>query len=1125
MPGYRRPLANVIFEFCRRIVAGEPGDTDNCDIVWKILADEVVLRIFEGGADVEEGSGEAGQDPSVETIVAFLAQCAEAVEPSVNEDEDDAELAGTFESHGSSSPHTTPHTISAFTSPLLSRVQSDVHPDAGSSRSQSLHPSDDFPEHLSSSPSRIPASRSYPIQALSALISIFSQLCFTPHAPPANLDYVLAYILRVFESLTFVLVKGKSIRVRLAALQFLLRLRADRDHRLYFSVTGYDPEGQVVSLSALINRVGTSDIVDAPPPPTLDAVSQLRKARARARIPPSERDAITSRDRGGRLSQSFSRNATSRSRSRVGGSVLAGSGTRVNPNAALWRLPDQLLFSVSTVDTPSEILGTYDPSGPDGVVVLPISEYLSALLSILESEKSWDILSYVLCHLPVQISNKHLFCGPKSRIVISKILATLCLGVLEGGIFARSIERWPTGIKIRDAHGLVYHTLSVLVSYKGYFDIKQRHSLVEVFLRGLSGQPATIMCCLNALSVSAFELQPSIIRYLSSILEKLSQIMSNPDMAVHILSFLSIIGSHPPLYSNFIEDDYKMVFGVALQYLQHHNRMTRADSPDTPMSSWALSQHVRILSYHLVYVWFLAVKLPDRPKYLRYITRQLLLANEGNDQVDDPTEVCFDWLARYTYASADSRPANSLLQDIVINSASNPEENGNIHSLASEKTWLLGNSVVTIRVLRKLGWIEILSRRPSGYTKFLGRLENVPLVGPGDVDPDMLTIPAVHLMDREFTRAQRPDAGENVAEEDREEQHRLVRSLLEFPDNNQEELNRPDPLAGYVWSRTAPSQRRKDVAIDPSFFALQLSSYPNRLGPSNVRMLVDSAAVPKFTTNLDRMPVIDTHKVGIMYVAPGQTTEVEILRNTHGSPAYTTFLEGIGRLINLRGQIDVYAGGLNPDEDGEYAYAWWDDIGQILYHTATMMPSHPHDEHSTFKKRHIGNDFVRIVWNDSGIPYRFDTLTTQFQFVNIVIEPHSVGHISAYSNSLHETEYFKVIVQRAEGMIEFAPVGHYKLVSAENLPLLVRQLSLLADWFAYVFSRTDCDTQRVEVRTNWQERLSAIRRFKDQQYKVSVAEAKENGSVVHESVLVGDDKVQKDNILAQEAFRDFTSSF
>ncbi|KAE9403736.1 hypothetical protein BT96DRAFT_917310 [Gymnopus androsaceus JB14] len=1103
MPGYRRPLATLVFEFCRRVVAGEPGDTDYCDIVWKILADEVVLRIFENSSDGDE-EGEEG--PSVADIVAFLAQCAGDAEPGADEDEDELEFAANFEAHGPSSPQTTYNIASSFVSPMFSRVQSEVHPDVGSSRSQSLHPSEDFPEHPSPLPSREPAILPYPVQALSALISIFSQLCFTPHASPSDLDYVLAYILRIFENLTFLLINGKSARARLAALQFLMRLRADRDHKLYFSDADYDLDGQVASLSALINRVGSSDLAESPPPPALDAVSELRKARARARMPPTERDSVTPRGRGGVPSQSFSRNATSRSRSRAPAQNVPVP--RVRNRAYLWRVPEQLPFSVSTVDTPSEMLGSYDPNGPEGVVVIPVSEYLSALLTILESEKSWDILSYVLCHLPVQLSNKHLFCGPKSRAVISKILTTF-------------IDRWSVGIKVRDAHGLVYHTLSVLVSYKRYFDIKQRHSLAEVFLGGLSGQPATIICCLHALSVSAFELQSSTIRHLHNILIKLSQIMSNPDMAVHILSFLSIIGSHPPLYSNFIEDDYKMVFGVALQYLQHHNRMTKADSPDSPMNSWALSQHVRILSYHLVYVWFLAVKLPDRPKYLRYITRQLLLANEGNNQIDDPTEVCFDWLARYTYASADPRPTNSLLQDMVTNPTmlSDPEANGSrslADTAASEKTWLLGNSVVTIRVLRKRGWIEILSRRPSGYTKFLGRLENVPLVGPGDVDPDMLTIPAAYLMDRDISRAHRPDADEGEMEEN-EERKNLVQDLLSQPDNDKEEPTRPDPLAGYVWSGTAPSQRRKDVAIDPSFFALQLSSYPDRLGPSNVRILLDSTDVPKFTRNLDRMPVIDTHKVGIMYVAPGQTSEVEILRNSHGSPAYTRFLEGIGRLINLRGQIDVYAGGLDPDEDGEYAYAWWDDIGQILYHTATMMPSHAHDEHSTFKKRHIGNDFVRIVWNDSGKPYRFDTLATQFQFVNIVIEPHSVGNISAYSNNLHENEYFKVTVQRAEGMIDFAPVGHYKLVSVENLPMLVRELSLLADWFAYVYSRTDQDTLRVEVRTNWQERLSAIRRFRDQQLKAG-ADTKGNGFVV-------EDRELKDGILAQEAFRDFTSSF
>ncbi len=54
---------------------------------------------------------------------------------------------------------------------------------------------------------------------------------------------------------------------------------------------------------------------------------------------------------------------------------------------------------------------------------------------------------------------------------------------------------------------------------------------------------------------------------------------------------------------------------------------------------------------------------------------------------------------------------------------------------------------------------------------------------------------------------------------------------------------------------------------------------------------------------------------------------------------HTHFLEGLGRLIYLWGQVNVYNGGLDPDVDGEYAYAWWDDIGQILFHTATLMPN------------------------------------------------------------------------------------------------------------------------------------------------------------------------------------------
>ena len=317
---------------------------------------------------------------------------------------------------------------------------------------------------------------------------------------------------------------------------------------------------------------------------------------------------------------------------------------------------------------------------------------------------------------------------------------------------------------------------------------------------------------------------------------------------------------------------------------------------------------------------------------------------------------------------------------------------------------------------------------------------------------------------------------------------------------------RPDPITGYVWSGSAPSQRRKRVEIDPSYFALQLSAYPDKRPAGRGRLVTDKSKLASFIRTFDRMPVIDTHKVGVMYVAPGQEHETEILRNTHGSPAYTRFLEGLGRLIYLRGQVDVYDGGLDPDIDGEYAYAWWDDIGQILFHTATLMPTGD-DPNCTSKKAHIGNDFVRIVWNDSGKPYRFDTLSTQFQFVNIVIEPHSRGAIAAFSNNLHEHEYFKVIVQRAPRMVEFTPIGDFKLISAANLPQLVRQLSLLSDWFVSVWQSTDGDTRHEEVITNWRSRLEAIQRFRDQ-------------------MLAADPTPEPDESLSgQQRLRDFTTAY
>lgn len=105
--------------------------------------------------------------------------------------------------------------------------------------------------------------------------------------------------------------------------------------------------------------------------------------------------------------------------------------------------------------------------------------------------------------------------------------------------------------------------------------------------------------------------------------------------------------------------------------------------------------------------------------------------------------------------------------------------------------------------------------------------------------------------------------------------------------------------------------------------------------------LKEGDATVRAINTLDRIPAVDLHKIGVVYVAPGQSSESEMLSNTSGSPRYTRFLQRLGSLLRLRNAADVYTGGLDTtsDFDGEYAYYWQDDVAQVIFHVTTLMPT------------------------------------------------------------------------------------------------------------------------------------------------------------------------------------------
>lgn len=59
-----------------------------------------------------------------------------------------------------------------------------------------------------------------------------------------------------------------------------------------------------------------------------------------------------------------------------------------------------------------------------------------------------------------------------------------------------------------------------------------------------------------------------------------------------------------------------------------------------------------------------------------------------------------------------------------------------------------------------------------------------------------------------------------------------------------------------------------------------------------------------------------------------------------------------------------YLSGINEAESGKFVVVWSDELTQVVYHVATLMPTS-----NLNKKKPIGNDFVLIVFCDSESEY------------------------------------------------------------------------------------------------------------------------------------------------------------
>ncbi|CAG8970869.1 hypothetical protein HYALB_00000848 [Hymenoscyphus albidus] len=844
---------------------------------------------------------------------------------------------------------------------------------------------------------------------------------------------------KVFEELLWIARSHEcEIDARLSAMKMLFRLRADWAHRIHL-VISTESDGLAASLfrtSASLARKQAAD----------EAAHQHRVSR----------NDDLSNSKG-------SRNTSAPSIARQSHRSSSGLVRTIQRNHQMWMYPDSEALPEDILKKASSLLvslvGIEDPQNdykgvradgnvlthaqnPDGEKcdeplpkvlqkrILDIGTYLDTIAGLLQNGCDWEVYSFILVHLPSQLTNQALFRGSITQI--RRLREVLC-DLLKNNSFQE--PPISSGLRKSDVAICLFQVLNMTMGYHQNFSKPEQDDIVRTFLQGIgSTWERTAKCCIHALTICSHEIPGSTSKQLVTILQKMSTIITQSHVAIHILEFLACLARLPDLYVNFREEEYRTVFAICFRYLQYVRDQNDKESKDIsarssssiarssgpaltdhglsesnfqPNSSDDLPQYVYALAYHVIIFWFLSLKLTDRAVHVSWITRNLVSTDSFNkESIDEQAQVTLDFMQRVTYADVDE-------------SAADPTFTSERFGKIEKKRWIVGKSIVTVEQATRGGWAQIKKRQPSGTSCYIIR----------------------------------------------------------------ERFSRPPPhQTQYPNEPTRDTKLSDAKMVFPSHLLLQLTASVPQVGDTvrPIPLPTENPGLERAIKTFDRNFTVDGHKVGVIYIAENQTHEVEILANIMGSGDYTSFLSGLGTLTKLKGAT-FNTQGLDRvgDSDGQYAFCWRDRVTEIVFHVTTQIPTNlESDPQCIGKKRHIGNDFVNIIFNNSGLPFKFDTFPSEFNYVNIVITPESRASFVATRTRTEanaKNAFYKVQVMSKPGFPEISPAAETKIMSLAVLPGFIRLLALNASVFSLVWANREGG----EHVSSWRNRLREINKLRE----------------------------------------------
>ncbi|KAI1823351.1 hypothetical protein F4861DRAFT_540106 [Xylaria intraflava] len=650
--------------------------------------------------------------------------------------------------------------------------------------------------------------------------------------------------------------------------------------------------------------------------------------------------------------------------------------------------------------------------------LLPVGLWLETILHLIQAGCDWEVYSFILVHLPSQLRNHAVFNDAVPQV--QELRRVVCEQIKQN-IFQEPPS--PSGLRKADIAICLLHTLTMILSYHRHFQKPEEDEIVVTFVQAITTWERSAKCCIHALTICCHELPSSTGKVLMTILHRMAQIITQPYVAMHILEFLACLSRLPALYVNFRKEEYQTVFGICVRYLQ----FVRGKKQSNRSSSASDTTH--------------AVKqaLPadnpshpnaseDLPQYVYTLAYHVIvfwfLALKLEDRASHVS-----WIAKNLFTDVDgsqvlddqAQTSIDFMQRVtyadVDESAADPLFTDENFGEIIKKRWLIGNTIVTVEQAVRSGWAQITKRQPSGTSWFI-------------ICESFRPPPTHQHSVDDSTRDVASSSTNRVLPN-----HLLVQLLSSAPQYN--DMSKPIPL---------PQNDAVEMAIRV----------------------------------FDRNSTVDGHKVGVIYIGEGQVQEAEILANISGSSEYVEFLNGLGTLTKLKGAT-FNTQGLDRqyDTDGEYTFCWRDRVTEVVFHVTTQMPTDlQNDPFCTQKKRHIGNDFVNIIFNDSGLPFKFDTFPSDFNYVYIVLTPESRASFVATRQRISkgvQDSFYKVQVMSRPGFPEISPASDTKIVSLKALPDFIRLLALNASFFSHVWAKREGNGHI----SSWGNRLADIKRLRE----------------------------------------------